>query len=631
METAVFPVSRAPAPPVSDRDAAPDAFPDPVAITARSVFQVPALYPYQRLVVANILDAAAEQDETPGEPDGAAEPSTSGTATPAFAPDLEGMTALPPEAKEAIERSLKPRSEIEGERQTSDKRDRQLVILPTGAGKSLCFQLPAQLLAGITVVVYPLISLMSDQQRRLDEVGIPAGVLRGGQSRAEREQVFEDARRGSRRIILTNPETLSSPAVSSRLSSFVVSHLVIDEAHCVCEWGETFRPSYLELHRCITAVRPAVVTAFTATASAGILEGIRRHLFPDGCHLIQGNPDRSNIAYHVVPVLSLTHALESLLAPAPRRPESNGSADPRNITALTKKAPHLPEWRYPEPLQRPAIVFCRSRTGAELTASLLRRRLSDNGIRFYHAGLSKPEKQETERWFYESATGILVATCAYGMGVDKKNIRSVVHLDPPPSIESYLQESGRAGRDGNPAQAVLLTPGWTDHDGAAARLSTKATEPATEGSRLPATPGRFDQTDVERHRKLQVERYVAAEGCRRTALLSVMGRHEEACFGCDYCFGFRSCEPAEAGEFLSFLRKNQRRFTRDEASRLACGQYYGEDVVQVRRPPLSGWHREDCDEAIACVEQAGGIHEIKRGPWRGRLAVRSWTTPSNRR
>src|SRR6056297_2316584 len=179
---------------------------DPVLRTACSEFGVSYLYPYQRFVIANTLEAG-------------------------------------PEAR------------------------RQIVVLPTGSGKTLCFTLPAVLLPGITIVVYPLLALMDDQLRRIASAGITARILRGGQSAREREEIFSAVESGQVRCLLANPEVLAGESVRERLRTASISHLVVDEAHCVSEWGETFRPAYLSLRETLQILAPAVTTAFTATAS----------------------------------------------------------------------------------------------------------------------------------------------------------------------------------------------------------------------------------------------------------------------------------------------------------------------------------------------------------------------------
>jgi ATP-dependent DNA helicase RecQ len=317
---------------------------------AKEHFGLSYLFPYQRLTITNILEAAAGVGE-----------------------DRESL-------------------------------GRQIVILPTGAGKSLCFQLPAMLLPGPTLVLYPILSLMADQERRLKERGFSPVMLRGGQSVEEREEIWRRVKSGESPFIIANPEVLLTERTAPRLGELGISHLVIDEAHCVSEWGESFRPSYLRIGEIIEAVRnrqpgedpgrELLVTAFTATASAPVLEKIERHIFGGlGARRIIGNPDRSNIIYAARGSILKDLAVRDLL----------------------------------REYERPAIVFCSSRRRTERMAAFLRDRLSTGGppgelcladlpreeVRFYHAGLSREEKTAVENWFFASKRGILTATCAY--------------------------------------------------------------------------------------------------------------------------------------------------------------------------------------------------------------------------
>jgi ATP-dependent DNA helicase RecQ len=228
---------------------------DPIGAYAAERFGVSYLYPYQRLVIANALDSA-----------GAA----AGDDGPA----------------------------------------RQVVILPTGSGKSLCFQLPAALLPGPTVVVYPLLGLMADQARRLEGTGLAAVTLRGGLSGDERRDALEKIRSGVARVVITNPETLRAPGVTEAIAEAKPSHFVIDEAHCVAEWGDSFRPAYLSLGEAIEAVAPRAVTAFTATASPPVLERVAELLFRNEPYrLVAGAPDRPNIRYSVRPAFGVSRHL----------------------------------------------------------------------------------------------------------------------------------------------------------------------------------------------------------------------------------------------------------------------------------------------------------------------------------
>ena len=299
----------------------------------------------------------------------------------------------------------------------------QIVVLPTGAGKSLCFQLPALLLGGPTLVLVPLLSLMADQLRKLQETGVAAAVLRGGLSRQEKADLFQRIREGKAPLVFATPEACLVESNLWQLRSCAFRHLVIDEAHCVSQWGDSFRPAYREVGALARRLAIPVRTAFTATASQAVIDRIKDLVFGDGdVRVLAAAPDRPNIFYAVSPVLSLSHALEEIARGAPR----------------------------------PVLAFFRTRNETEIAARTVRRRLGDEQVRFYHAGLSREERGDVEEWYLASANGALFATCAYGMGVDKPDIRTVVHVGAPSSVEAYLQETGRAGRDGKPSRAVLL-------------------------------------------------------------------------------------------------------------------------------------------------------------------------------
>jgi ATP-dependent DNA helicase RecQ len=412
--------------------------------------------------------------------------------------------------------------------ESEEARPFEVVVLPTGAGKSLCFQLPTVILPGITVIVFPLLALIADQKRRLESLGIPAGVLTGGMSREARRTLLADARAGAKdgslRVLLSNPETLRSREICATLADLPISHLVVDEAHCVIEWGETFRPAYLELEGIIARLNPVRLTAFTATASPELQARIAARLRPDTpWSAVAGNPDRPNIHYAVMRTPSIDHALTWLL----RRDEAPASsgANSKASAADASSAASAPSPDF-APLERPAIVFCPTRDESERTARLLRLRLRDPEVRFYHAGLKREEKTALEKWFFTADDAVLCSTSAYGMGVDKSNIRTVIHRAAPATVESYLQESGRGGRDGAPARAVLLVEealriGWPS--GRRRSGTGDGNGRRRGGSGAEATPPVLDG-------------YIHAPGCRRHYLLEAMGA-EGKCTGCDRCDG----------------------------------------------------------------------------------------------
>jgi ATP-dependent DNA helicase RecQ len=481
---------------------------DPVVTCARERFSIPYLFPYQRCAIANIL---------------------------------EGVN--------------------------------QIVILPTGGGKSLCFQLPSLMLKGVTLVVMPLLSLIADQKRSLGEKGIAAGVIRGEQSQEKREVMLKKAKDGSIAIILTTPEAALSSKTLDQLSRVSISHLVIDEAHCVSEWGESFRPSYLELYRLLEVLRIPLVTAFTATASETVIDKIKGILFRDiPVNTVIANPDRPNIFYRVVPVLSRNHAITE----------------------------------YAGIKRRPLIIFTRSRKGAERTARMLKQRMPDYDIFFYHAGLYKEERKDIEQWFLRSKTGILCSTSAYGMGVDKQDIRTVIHADIPPSVESYLQESGRAGRDGQPAEALLLY-------GAEDIL--------------------FAGTIADEVQKKRYERILSYTGgsmqCRREYLLGLLDyKLEERCTGCDVCQGNVVDEKEGERSIIEFFNKHKRRYTIREARQILAGKQTYD--VMIKNLDITGsfglladWHGDDIEEALNLLIDSHKLHIPKRGFWKHRITSRS--------
>lgn len=504
---------------------------DPLNAAAKAFFGLSYLFPYQRLVVANILDAAEA------------------LGIPIHWPGDPARTNMKCPMKNSMEPPDNDRASP----------GRQIVILPTGAGKSLCFQLPALLLTGPTLVIYPILSLMADQERRLQERGFASAVLRGGQSREERNALWE--RLYSRKIsfIIANPEALLIPHVMEKLETLGIAHVVIDEAHCAGEWGESFRPGYLEIPKIINAAKAPLVTAFTATASAQVLEKIETLIFGGrGAHRIIGNPDRRNINYRAVGCILRDLAVRDLIV--------------KN--------------------SRPAIVFCSSRLGTEKLACYLRNELQDRDIRFYHAGLNREEKTALEQWFFKHPRGILTATCAYGMGVDKADIRTVIHRDCPPSAEAYLQESGRAGRDGLPSKAILL---WGPED----REALKRT-----------------QSQAERVRLLKLLAYTRnTTECRRSGLLALLDYEgirdhlESDC--CDVCEGTAAHTLREEPGLIRFFKRNRRRYTLTEAA------------YRLSQTERFKWSREDAQNAIQYLMKNNTLRKSSNFLWKGTLTINS--------
>lgn len=512
--------------------------PDPVGRLAKDSFGLSYLYPYQRFVIAALLDRAA-----------------------ASCPGPEGATAG------ATDR---------------DDQLRQVVILPTGAGKSLCFQLPAPLLPGPSLLVFPLLGLMADQARRLDQAGQPCVELRGGMSRAERAAAIQRLRDKEARIILTNPETLARQDILEELEQLAIFHVVIDEAHCVAEWGDSFRPAYLELGPCLQRIAPAVVTAFTATASPPVLARLGGILFQDrGYKLISSNADRPNLYYEVRSGLSRQRMLRQAV-----RQE-----------------------------RKPLIVFVSSRSGSEICAMDLAIRLPELTVRFYHAGLSRQEKQAVEAWFLGAEEAVLCATCAYGMGMDKKNLRTVIHYDTPASVEAYLQEAGRGGRDGLSAKAILLRVAGQEvrEDSASERQRALPAPTTDEAGTQPA----LSLAGLASERAAVMHAYGHGPACRRNYLLQAMAVEAVVCSGCDACDGREEDEQAGLGAALAWLfRRHARRFRPDQAVELLYGSPGSPAVLG--RAWLAGWEADEVAEALRAA-LAAGLVRLSRWPWPGYL------------
>ena len=298
-----------------------------------------------------------------------------------------------------------------------------LVLMPTGGGKSLCFQIPALLLPGLTLVVSPLISLMKDQVDALIRRGIPAALLNSSLTAAECDVVLERARAGSLKLLYIAPERFDSAAFRTLLPTLDVSLLAVDEAHCISQWGHDFRPAY----RRLGAVReelgcPAV--ALTATATPEVRDDIVAQLQLRDPLVLAGGFDRPNLAWHV------------LAAP-------DAQWKDRALTALLRRQRH-----------GAIVVYAATRKAVDALADLC----NACGIpaAAYHAGIEAAERQRLQDAFMTDAVRVMVATTAFGMGVDKPDVRLVVHHAMSASLEGYYQEAGRAGRDGGPATCVLL-------------------------------------------------------------------------------------------------------------------------------------------------------------------------------
>ena len=395
--------------------------------------------------------------------------------------------------------------------------------LPTGGGKSLCYQLPALLTEGLTLVISPLISLMKDQVDAARQNGIGAVYLNSALSEDEYRQTWSEIRGGEARILYLSPEKLASPGFREQLSGLPISFIAIDEAHCISEWGHEFRPDYRTLGD-IKRVFPEVpVAAFTATATLDVQQDVVGQLDLSDPLVIRASFDRKEISYAALPkrkveqqILEFAQAHEGM----------------------------------------PGIVYRSSRKAVEATASYL----EAHGIsaHAYHAGMDAEQRSRRQEAFVRDEVDVIVATIAFGMGIDKSNVRWVIHGDLPRSIEAYYQETGRAARDGDPAETVLF---YGPGDAAKIRWHIGRMENELEQDRA-------------EERLREVLRFAESGVCRRKLILAHFNEeHPGNCGNCDICLGVveREDTTRQAQMLLSAAYRTGERFGGHHLADIVCG------------------------------------------------------------
>ena len=420
-----------------------------------------------------------------------------------------------------------------------------LGIMPTGAGKSICYQVPAVMLEGITLVISPLISLMKDQVQTLNQIGIRAAYLNSSLTYLQYKKAISLARQYTYKIIYVAPERLLSEEFLSFAKSMNISMVCVDEAHCVSQWGQDFRPHYLQIQDFLKALpkRP-IVSAFTATATSVVKEDILRLLDMHDPYTITTSFDRKNLTFVV--------------------------EKPKDKYKMLVK--YLKKYK-----GQAGIIYCLSRKSVEEVCEQLKK----DGYRAtrYHAGLSDEERMKNQDDFIYDKKSIMVATNAFGMGIDKSNVRFVIHYHMPKNMESYYQEAGRAGRDGEKADCILFYSGKDVH------LNQFLIEHGSGHEDMDETMlAELMQKEKERLKSMVF--YCTISSCLRHYMLKYFGEESNGyCGNCGNCLTkyeqINVCE--EAKQVISCIKDSGQRFGKS----MICDILRGSEGAKIKRYQLN--------------------------------------------
>lgn len=419
-----------------------------------------------------------------------------------------------------------------------------LGVMPTGGGKSLCYELPALLLPGITLVISPLISLMKDQVMALRSAGIPAGCINSAMAPEELRAAYQDTRYGVYKILYVAPERLLGDGFCALAQELDISLVAVDEAHCISQWGQDFRPSYLKITEFLQKLpRRPELAAFTATATRQVREDIVRILQLQSPEVVVTGFDRPNLRFEVL------------------RPKNKRAAILELLSARREKS---------------GIIYCATRKSVETVCSTL---LAEGfAATRYHAGLEPEERQANQEAFLCDRATVMVATNAFGMGIDKSNVSYVIHYNMPKSLEAYYQEAGRAGRDGSAADCILL---YGPGDVTTAKfliLNSSENEALTDEQRQAVQAEDLVRLDG-------MVGYCKTKECLRGYILDYFGQaHDERCGNCGNCQAEYTMQDftREAQMILSCIVRVRNRLGYCVGASLICQTLRGSRAARVR-------------------------------------------------